>query len=149
MPQDQPPTLGAIGHASTWLNGKVAASDLRGKVVLLDFYTFECLNCKHTQPNLRSLYRTKDHQDFAIVSVHSPESAYERDRGNLEASLKDEGVLWPVAVDNDFGLWNAYGVQAWPTQMIFDRHGKLRATIVGEGQDGTVDRTVAKLIAQH
>ena len=143
------PTLDRVLAATDWLNGKPSHADVRGKVVLLDFYTFECINCKHVEPNLRRLAATQVGKDFAIISVHSPETIYERSRDNLSASLKDQGVTWPVAVDDDFAIWNSYGVSAWPTQMIFDRHGILRQTIVGEGQDDVVDQTIAQLIAQR
>jgi thiol-disulfide isomerase/thioredoxin len=135
--------------ATDWLNSKPTPQIVRGKVVLLDFYTFGCINCKHVQPNLRALYRDKSRNDLVILSVHSPETSFERSRENLIASLKDQGVLWPVAVDNDFAIWNAYNVTAWPTQMIFDRAGNLRKTIVGEGQDGDVDSTIDGLIAER
>ena len=134
--------------ATDWLNSKPAPQVVRGKVVLVDFYTFGCINCKHVQPNLRALYRDKSRKDLVILSVHSPETSYERSRENLVASLKDQGVLWPVAVDNDFAIWNSYNVTAWPTQMVFDRAGNLRKTIVGEGQDDAVDATIDSLIAE-
>lgn len=142
-------SLDGLLRAHDWLNGSVTLASLRGKVVLLDFYTFDCINCKHVQPNLRTLYHGTARQDLAIVSVHSPETPYEHDRHNLIDSLKAQGVAWPVAVDNDFAIWNSYGVEAWPTQLVFDRHGVLRATIVGEGQDAELDATIDKLIAQR
>lgn len=140
------PSLAAVLGKGVWLNGQPSLSDVRGKVVLVDFYTFDCINCKHVQPNLRKLYRGTSRNDLVIISVHSPEMPYERDRGNLKTSMAEQGVVWPVVVDNDFKLWNAYGVSAWPTQLIFDRHGELRQTIVGEGQDDLVDTTIKSLI---
>jgi hypothetical protein len=115
----------------------------------LDFYTFECINCKHTEPNLRSLYANTSRADLIILSVHSPETPYEHDRTNLLGSLAEQGIKWPVIVDNDFSVWNAFGVDAWPTQMIFDRRGVLQKTIVGEGLDGELNAEVARLIAQR
>ena len=141
--------LDALLTSSDWLNGHPSAADLRGKVVLVDFYTFDCINCKHVEPNLRALYHDTSRHDLVIVSVHSPETPFEHDRANLKASLSEQGVVWPVAVDNDFRLWNAYGVSAWPTQLIFDRHGSLSQTIVGEGQDDLVDQTVRSLVAKR
>jgi len=141
--------LDAILSSRDWLNGRPTASDVRGKVVLVDFYTFDCINCKHVEPNLRALYHETSRDDLVIISVHSPETPMERDRNNLVASTKAQSVVWPVAVDNAFRVWNAYGVQAWPTQLIFDRRGKLRRTIVGEGQDEDVDTTIRTLIADR
>jgi len=142
-------SLSPLVHAPSWVGGRVSARDLAGKVVLVDFYTFGCINCKHIEPNLRNLYRAVRRTDFVIVGVHSPETSYERSREHLLASLQQQGILWPVVVDNDFTVWNRFGIQAWPTQLIYDRHGKLRATVVGEGQDALVDKTVAQLIAER
>jgi thiol-disulfide isomerase/thioredoxin len=143
------PTLAPALHAPDWVNGRVTAAETSGKVVLVDFYTFECINCQHTEPNLRSLYRTTSRADLVILGVHSPETPYEHDRANLVGSLSDQGIRWPVIVDNDFAVWNAFGVSAWPTQMIFDRHGVLRKTFVGEGYDLDLNAEVAKLITQR
>lgn len=143
-----PVSLDSLLSAKDWLNAKATPQLVRGKVVLLDFYTFECINCKHVQANLRALYRSKARTDFVIVSVHSPETDAEKDRSNLVASMRDQGVTWPVAVDNDFNIWNAYGVQAWPTQMIFDRRGHLRKTVVGDSQDAIVNASVAQLLGE-
>jgi len=141
-------TLDRVLAASDWLNAKPTESLLRGKVVLLDFYTFNCFNCQNTEPNLRALYRAKSRLDLVILGVHSPETDVERDRSNVIASLKAQGIVWPVAVDNDFVIWRAYGVQAWPTQMIFDRSGQLRKTIVGDSQDQMVNAAIDQLIAE-
>jgi thiol-disulfide isomerase/thioredoxin len=141
-------TLDRVLAAGDWLNAKPSTQSVRGKVVVLDFYTFECFNCKNTEPNLRALYRERPRADLVILSVHSPETSIEKNRDNLIASLKEQGIVWPVAVDNDFAIWNAYGIQAWPTQMIFDRSGQLRKTVVGDSQDDAVDATVDQLIRE-
>lgn len=143
------PSLGVVAGAADWVHGKVTDAQLQGKVVLLDFYTFECINCKHTEPNLRSLYASTPRKDLVIISVHSPETSYESDRTNLVASLSGQGIAWPVVVDNDFKIWNAYGVTAWPTQMVFDRKGVLRQTFVGEGYDKELDSLISSLIADR
>ena len=84
-----------------------------------------------------------------ILSVHSPETQLEHDRSAVITSMKVQGVAWPVAIDNDFQLWNAYGITGWPTQMIFDRHGVLRKTVIGDSQDDTVDATVNTLLREQ
>ncbi len=142
-------SLGGVLAAHDWLNGRVSPHDLEGKVVLVDFYTFNCINCKHTEPNLRALYQTTVRDDLVIVGIHTPETSYERDRANVIASLKDQGIRWPVAIDNDNAVWDTYGIQAWPTQLVFDRHGRLQLTVVGEGQDDMLDRTIRRLIAER
>jgi thiol-disulfide isomerase/thioredoxin len=142
------PSLASALHAKDWVNGRVTAAHAAGKVVLLDFYTFACINCKHTEPNLRSLYAGTSRNDLVILSVHSPETPYEADRANFLASLAEQGIKWPVIVDNDLAVWSALGVNAWPTQMIFDRRGVLQKTIVGEGSDDELNAEIAKLIAE-
>lgn len=143
-----PPSLKPLFEAKDWLNGRLGPADVRGKVVLLDFYTFGCINCKNVEPNLRSLYRNKSRSDLVIISVHSPETLWERSQRNLIESMKEQGVAWPVVVDNDFQVWNNFGVAAWPTEILFDRHGVARTTIVGDSQDQALDAAVDKLIAQ-
>jgi thiol-disulfide isomerase/thioredoxin len=142
-------TLANVLAANDWLNGRPTAADIRGKVVLLDFYTFGCFNCKNTEPNLRALYKNTSRKDLVIISVHCPETPYEKNRAHLIASLGEQGIAWPVAVDNEFQVWNAYGVNAWPTQMIFDRHGALSNTIVGDSQDAAVNSTIDRLVRER
>jgi thiol-disulfide isomerase/thioredoxin len=144
-----PASLGPLLKASSWLNGTASLGSLRGKVVLVDVFTFGCINCKNVTPNLRSLERTKTPQGLAIVGIHSPETPYERERSAVVANLAALGVTWPVAVDNDFVLWNAYHIESWPTQLIFDRRGVLRKTIIGDSQDALLDATVDTLLRER
>jgi thiol-disulfide isomerase/thioredoxin len=149
IPAAPSPSLAPLLHASEgWVGAQPAASDLAGKVVVVDVFTFGCINCKNVTPNLRALYRRHE-PGLAIVGIHTPETPYERERGNVVANLKTLGIAWPVAIDNSQALWNAYGVDAWPTQLIFDRHGKLRKTIVGDSQDEAVDREIDALLAER
>lgn len=136
------------GASQGWLNGQVTPADTAGKVVIVDVFTFDCYNCKNVVPNLRAL-NVKRANDLVIVGVHSPETPYETKRANVRENLRAQGITWPVAIDNGFAIWNAYGVDAWPTQLFFDRAGKLRATIVGDSQDDAVDRIVQKLLAER
>ena len=132
-----------------WLSVRPGEADLHGRVVLVDVFTFACYNCANVTPNLRTLHRTKPSADLAIVGIHTPETPYERDRANVVANLKRLGIVWPVAIDNDNRLWNAYGIEYWPTQLFFDRSGRLRKTVIGDSQDDLVDRIVAGLIRQR
>jgi hypothetical protein len=143
-----PATLAPVYAASQgWLNGRVTPAETAGKVVIVDVFTFDCYNCKNVVPNLRAL-NAKKTDDLVIVGVHSPETPFETNRANVVTNLKAQGITWPVAIDNSFTIWHAYGVDAWPTQLFFDRTGKLRATIVGDSQDDAVDRIVQKLLAE-
>jgi thiol-disulfide isomerase/thioredoxin len=139
--------LAPLFGANDWINGMPNAQSLAGKVVIVDVFTFNCYNCKNVTPNLRALNKSRS-PEVAIVGVHAPETKYESVRSNIVDQLKAQGIVWPVAVDNDFAVWKAYGIEYWPTQLIFDRHGKLRATVIGDSQDALVNSTVNKLLAE-
>lgn len=149
-PSSVPPnaSLDTVLRARTWINGTPTRASLRGKVVLVDVFTFDCINCKNITPNLRTLSRTK-HDGLAIVGIHSPETPYERDHAQVVRHLGLLGVTWPVAVDNEFALWKAYGIEYWPTQMLFDRRGKLRKVVEGDSQDAVVDAAVNVLLRER
>jgi thiol-disulfide isomerase/thioredoxin len=145
VPKDA--SLDTLLGAKDWLNGTPSRATLRGKVVLVDVFTFDCYNCRNITPNLRSLARAK-RDDLVIVGIHSPETSYERERDAVVSHLGTLGITWPVAIDNDFALWRAYNIEYWPTQMIFDRKGKLRTVIIGDSQDATVDAAIDALLRE-
>ena len=145
--QATPTALAPLDSAAGWLNGRVTAADLVGHVVVIDIFTVDCSNCQNVVPTLRSLYAKDRSRGLRIVGVHAPETPAERARSYVEASLVRQGIVWPIAIDNDFALWRAYGANAWPTELFFDRHGWLRKTIVGDSQDDDVRATVASLLA--
>jgi thiol-disulfide isomerase/thioredoxin len=135
-----------LALGSAWINGRVSASDLQGKVVVLDVFTVDCYNCQNVVPTLRSLYSKDRARGLRVIGIHAPETPAERSRPYVEQSLTRQGIVWPVVIDNDFALWHAYDVQAWPTQLFFDRHGELRKVIVGDSQDGEVRAEVESLL---
>ena len=137
------PVLGAM----PWVNAP-GPPHLAGRVTIVDVFTFSCINCKHVTPELRKLRGAFSFGDLAIVGVHAPELPEERVHANVVQALRDQDITWPVVYDDNFAVWNAYGVNAWPTQLVFDRRGKLRATYVGEGYDAQLERTVRALIAE-
>lgn len=141
-------SLHPVLAASDWLNGRVTSAALAGKVVVVDVFTVDCYNCQNVVPELRTLYARDRDRGLSIVGIHAPETPEERERAYVERSLQRQGIVWPVAVDNAFVLWNEYGVSAWPTQLIFDRHGRLRQTVVGDSQDAVVGRVVEELLAE-
>lgn len=141
--------LAPLLGARSWLGTPPNAQTLGDKVVIVDVFTFDCINCKHVVPELRKLHATLPESQLEIVGIHSPETPYERVRANVAQNLLEQGITWPVAIDNDFSLWHAYGIQYWPTQLVFDRHGRLRKTIIGEGQDPTLAATVDELLHEH
>lgn len=114
---------------------------------MVDVFTFECINCVRVTPNLQSLNRAYGRRDLEIVAVHTPEvPSYQGRLSYLRSQIGKASLAWPIAVDNDYRIWQVYGVSAWPTQLLFDRTGRLRATIVGDSQDAVLDRTIAGLI---
>jgi thiol-disulfide isomerase/thioredoxin len=139
-------SLSPLSGAGDWANGRVGPSDLRGKVVVVDVFTVDCSNCQNVVPTLRELYAADRARGLRIVGIHSPETPAERSRTYVEQSLDRQGILWPVVFDNDFALWRAYDVTAWPTELFFDRHGTLRKVIVGDSQDEEVRATVESLL---
>jgi peroxiredoxin len=142
-------TLQPIFAAKDWIGARVASAELAGKVVIVDVFTVDCYNCRNVIPTLRSLYAGDHARGLAIVGIHTPETPAEKGRPYVTQSLRQQGIVWPVAVDNGFSLWDAYGVNAWPTQLFFDRRGRLRKVIVGDSQDDDVRSTVQSLLQER
>jgi thiol-disulfide isomerase/thioredoxin len=138
--------LAPILHAQHWIGTQPTANVTAGKVVLVDVFTYSCINCQNIVPELRKLRREYNTSDLVIIGVHTPELSGDYVRSNVEKNLKIQGITWPVAIDNDHKLWDAYGVDAWPTQLIYDRSGHLAKTIVGDSQDDEVSATIRSLV---
>ncbi len=132
---------------SSWFNSKpLSIADLRGKVVLVDFWTYGCVNCVNTLPHVTDLYAKYKDRGLVVVGVHTPEFPFERSASNVQAALKRHGITYPVAQDNDSKTWNAYRNQYWPAQYIIDQNGKIVFQHEGEGRYDEIDRTVARLL---
>ena len=138
-------TLAPVLGASAWANAP-GPPPTAGRVTVVDVFTFDCINCRHVTPELRKLRAEYGPGALAIVGVHAPETAEEHVHANVVRALRDQGITWPVLYDDAFRVWNAYGVNAWPTQLVFDRRGRLRARYVGEGYDAALETTVRALI---
>ena len=110
------------------------SSSLRGKVVLLDFWTYSCINCLRTLPHLKSWYSTYHRDGLVIIGVHSPEFAFEHVTSNVAAAVKRLGIPYPVMQDNNFATWTNYSNQYWPAEYLIDKQGHLRAYDFGEGE---------------
>ncbi|TQF31459.1 thioredoxin family protein [Bradyrhizobium sp. UNPA324] len=132
---------------NTWFNSKpLSLTELRGKVVLVDFWTYGCVNCVNTLPHVTELYAKYRDKGLVVVGVHTPEFPFERSASNVQAALKRHGITYPVAQDNDSRTWSAYRNQYWPAQYIIDQSGKIVFQHAGEGSYDEIDRTVAKLL---
>lgn len=136
-------------NISTWLNAApLTLESLKGKVVLIDFWTYSCINCQRTQPYLNAWYSKYKDAGFMIVGVHAPEFAFEKVPENVKRAIADENILYPVALDNDFATWRAYRNQYWPAKYLVDKDGQVRYTHFGEGAYDETERTIQALLKE-
>jgi thiol-disulfide isomerase/thioredoxin len=141
------PAAPALGGAKGWINSKaLRASDLAGKVVVYDFWTYSCVNCVRTLPHLRALYDRYGKDGLVVIGVHSPEFDFEKDHGNVSDAVEKLHVDYPVALDDDMTIWNAFGTQYWPQQFVADRQGRIRYGRIGEGGDTETENVLRKLL---
>ena len=131
-----------ITGINAWLNTDgdkpLTLAGLRGKVVLIDFWTYSCINCQRTLPHVEAWYRDYQKDGFVVIGVHTPEFAFEHVTSNVASQARALGVKYPVAIDNDYATWNAFGNQYWPAEYLVDASGDIRHVTFGEGDyDGT------------
>ncbi len=124
-------------HNQDWFNtpgGKpLTLASMRGHVVIVDFWTYTCINCIRTLPFLKGLYATYHRYGLDVVGVETPEFTFEQEASNVAQAIKSDGIRYPVVQDNDYGTWNAYQNQYWPAEYLIDAHGRVRHTQFGEG----------------
>jgi thiol-disulfide isomerase/thioredoxin len=138
------PALSKTGH---WFNSPpLTLKKLRGKVVLIDFWTYSCINCLRTLPHLESWYATYKPAGLVVLGVHTPEFAFEHVTSNVGAAVKRLGIKYPVVQDNDFGTWNAYSNQYWPAEYLIDRTGHVRHVHFGESSYGETESLIRRLL---
>lgn len=132
-----------------WINSDpVALSDLQGKVVLVDFWTYSCINCIRTFPYLREWYEKYKDLGFVIVGVHSPEFAFEKEYDNVLQATKDFNLTYPVVLDNEFAIWQAYSNRYWPAHYLIDATGTIRYTHFGEGEYEQTEAAIQALLKE-
>jgi cytochrome c biogenesis protein CcdA/thiol-disulfide isomerase/thioredoxin len=140
------PEIQGIDH---WLNsGPLTLAALRGKVILVDFWTYSCINCIRTLPYLESWYQKYASEGFVIIGVHSPEFAFEHDTGNVQAAIGRFGITYPVAQDNEFHTWQAYNNEYWPAHYLIDANGNVRSEHFGEGAYSETEAQIRALLAE-
>jgi cytochrome c biogenesis protein CcdA/thiol-disulfide isomerase/thioredoxin len=133
-----------------WINSApLTLSQLRGKVVLIDFWTYSCINCLRTLPHLKAWYATYHRDGLVIIGVHTPEFAFEHVSSNVRGAVKRLGVKYPVVQDNNFKTWDAYANQYWPAEYLIDKTGHIRHTHFGEGEYGKTEGLIRQLLGAN
>lgn len=133
----------------TWVNSEpLKLENLRGRVVLVDFWTFGCYNCRNTLPALKRWDTRYRERGLTIIGVHSPESEHEKQTANVRREVRSLGISYPVVTDNNYETWRAYGIRAWPTTVILDKQGRIRWMHIGEGYYDEMDGVIQKLLAE-
>jgi cytochrome c biogenesis protein CcdA/thiol-disulfide isomerase/thioredoxin len=135
---------------STWINSDPQTiKGLKGKVVLIDFWTYSCINCIRTQPYLKDLYAKYHDAGLEIIGVHAPEFSFEKNPDNVRQAVKDAGLKYPIAMDNDLQTWAAFNNQYWPASYLIDKDGQIRRTHFGEGGYADEEQAVRMLLAEN
>ncbi|MGB8517173.1 MAG: cytochrome c biogenesis protein DipZ [Gallionella sp.] len=149
--QNTPGSAPSLQGATRWLNSlSLNLSDLRGKVVLVDFWTYSCINCLRTLPYLKAWDEKYRSQGLVIIGVHAPEFAFEKDAHNVEQAVRDLGISYPVAMDNDYAIWNAYKNEYWPAHYLIDAQSQIREQHFGEGNYQETEQKIIELLkANH
>ncbi len=149
------PVLGTapeISGTQEWFNTSggraLTLRELRGRVVLVDFWTYSCINCIRTLPHLKAWDARYERDGLTIIGMHAPEFTFERDAGNVADAVRQNGLDYPVAQDNDFVTWNAYGNQFWPAKYLIDARGRVRYTHFGEGSYEQTEQAIRDLLEE-
>jgi thiol-disulfide isomerase/thioredoxin len=139
----------SFSGATSWLNSPpLTAQSLRGKVVLVDFWTYSCINCLRALPYVTGWYeKYKDH-GLVVIGVHAPEFAFEKDAANVRRAVADLHIAYPVALDNDFAIWQAFNNQYWPAHYFIDSQGHIRAHHFGEGSYDESETIIRQLLTE-
>lgn len=145
--RDAPMLVGISEYINT-TPAKLAQDMRRDKVIVYDFWTFNCINCIHTLPHVVDL-SNKYPGKALVIGVHSPETIVEKDPANVRDAVHRYNIQYPVVLDSDFQTWNAFGNHYWPHVYIVDSHGKIRADYIGEGSYDEIDKTVGDLISEQ
>ena len=141
--------LPALDGAVQWLNSApLTAQALKGKVVLVDFWTYSCINCLRTLPYVKAWAEKYRDQGLVVIGVHAPEFAFERDVGNVTKAMKDLGINYPVAIDNDYKIWRAFNNEYWPAHYFADAQGRIRYHHFGEGEYAESERVIQQLLRE-
>jgi len=139
--------LPTLAGATSWLNSPpLTPEGLRGKVVLIDFWTYSCINCLRALPYVNGWYQKYKDHGLVVLGVHAPEFAFEKDLNNVRSAVHDLGVSYPVALDNNYAIWRAFDNQYWPAHYFIDSQGQIRAHHFGEGEYAHSEQIIRQLL---
>jgi thiol-disulfide isomerase/thioredoxin len=141
-----PEFTGITGYINT--NSAIKLADLRGKVVLVHFWTYPCINCIHTIPHLNDWYQKYSNKGLVIVGVQTPEFSDEKNIDNVKAAVNNFQIKYPVILDNNYATWNAYGNNYWPRDYLVDNQGYVRYSHIGEGDYSQTEQMIQSLLAE-
>ncbi|WP_337997225.1 cytochrome c biogenesis protein DipZ [Oleispirillum naphthae] len=142
--------LVALSGATSWLNGPaLSAEALKGKVVLIDFWTYSCINCLRSIPHVRAWDETYRSKGLVTIGVHTPEFAFEKIEGNVAAAVSRLGIRYPVALDNAYAMWSGFSNQYWPAHYLLDGTGRIRYTHFGEGEEEKTEQAIRDLLQEN
>jgi len=134
----------------TWVNSQpLRLTELNGKVVLVEFWTFGCYNCQNVEPYVKSWYDKFKDQGLVIIGVHSPEFNHERVLKNVQNYVREHGIQYAVAIDNDYKTWNSYQNHYWPARYLIDQKGVIRQIRIGEGGYDQTEKEIRELLAER
>ncbi|ELV2843109.1 redoxin domain-containing protein [Enterobacter cloacae] len=141
--------LPSLSGGTGWVNGDPVTSDsLRGKVVLIDFWTWDCINCQHTLPRIRDWAQKYQAQGLVVIGVHTPEYPWEKPLASVQKAVTKWQLPYRVVTDNNYKIWNAFGNQYWPAHYYFDAKGQLRYTSFGEGNYEQQEKVIQQLLKE-
>ncbi len=147
LDEGRPPDLSG---AVAWLNSApLSSQSLRGKVVLVDIWTYSCINSLRELPYVKSWAAKYKDAGLVVIGVHSPEFTFEKDRANVERAVADLKVTYPVAMDNNYGIWNAFNNEYWPADYLIDGKGRIRYHHFGEGEYAQSERAIQELLKEN
>jgi len=133
---------------TNWLNAPPQTiAGLKGKVVLVEFWTYSCINCIHVQPHVKQWHERYRDQGLVVIGVHTPEYDEERSTANVRRAIERFGIAYPVAQDNEYATWNAYGNRFWPAMYLVDRDGRIVYRHYGEGDYEAAEQRIRELLA--
>ncbi|MFA7904579.1 cytochrome c biogenesis protein/redoxin [Enterobacter cloacae] len=141
--------LPSLSGGTGWVNGDPVTSDsLRGKVVLIDFWTWDCINCQHTLPHVRDWAQKYQAQGLVVIGVHTPEYPWEKPLASVQKAVTKWQLPYRVVTDNNYKIWNAFGNQYWPAHYYFDAKGQLRYTSFSEGNYDQQEKVIQQLLKE-